>query len=306
MARLGSQVGLPAGRTVTVTSASARFPIAITSTSRTPIHAVLVVSGPDLTSSTVPERRAQARHDQPHHPRAHAHFGRFQPAAAASVPGRARPTGTRRADDEVHGDIGGRDRAHRWRRRLPRLSGGSAPRGAGAAGAGRGMRRASCKHPKWSGNPPREAQAPPLLRARATTDDLPGATAAHTAGDTGTRRAHRIRDHGIRAPAGPASRRRRRSVGTVAVPTGARHRYGLCRGRDARFACHRPAADSRRHLRPRVLEPVRLVQPRQQHAEHRPRPRARRDPDGHLRAGVRLPPHQRAPNTRPSSRSRPC
>jgi len=51
MLRLGSQLGLPAGRTVTVTSASARFPIAITSSSRTPIHAILVVSGQDLSSS---------------------------------------------------------------------------------------------------------------------------------------------------------------------------------------------------------------------------------------------------------------
>ena len=52
MARLGSQIGLPSGRVVTVTSASARFPIAITSSSATPLHAVLVVSGPDLTSSS--------------------------------------------------------------------------------------------------------------------------------------------------------------------------------------------------------------------------------------------------------------
>ena len=49
--RMGSQLGLPAGRTVTVTSASARFPIAITSSSRTPIHAILVISGQDLSSS---------------------------------------------------------------------------------------------------------------------------------------------------------------------------------------------------------------------------------------------------------------
>lgn len=52
MARLGSQVGLPAGRTVTVTSASARFPIAITSTATSPLHAMLAVSGPDLSSAT--------------------------------------------------------------------------------------------------------------------------------------------------------------------------------------------------------------------------------------------------------------
>ena len=52
MQDLGSQLGLPAGRTVTVTSSSARFPIAITSNSKTPIHAVLAVSGPELTSSS--------------------------------------------------------------------------------------------------------------------------------------------------------------------------------------------------------------------------------------------------------------
>jgi hypothetical protein len=36
---------------VTVTSSSARFPIAITSSSKSPVHAVLVISGPDLASS---------------------------------------------------------------------------------------------------------------------------------------------------------------------------------------------------------------------------------------------------------------
>jgi len=47
---LGSELSLPTGKTVTVTSSSARFPIAITSGSRTPLHAILVVSGTDLTS----------------------------------------------------------------------------------------------------------------------------------------------------------------------------------------------------------------------------------------------------------------
>lgn len=51
MRTLGSRLGLPAGRTVTVTSSSARFPIAITSSSKSPVHAVLVISGPDLASS---------------------------------------------------------------------------------------------------------------------------------------------------------------------------------------------------------------------------------------------------------------
>lgn len=50
--KLGSELNLPPGRTVTVTSSSARFPIAITSTSRTPLHVILLVSGPNLTSST--------------------------------------------------------------------------------------------------------------------------------------------------------------------------------------------------------------------------------------------------------------
>jgi hypothetical protein len=53
MLALGSRLGLPAGRTVTVTSSSARFPIAITSSYKSPVHAVLVISGPDLTSSRV-------------------------------------------------------------------------------------------------------------------------------------------------------------------------------------------------------------------------------------------------------------
>ena len=52
MRKLGSELGLPAGRTVTVTSSSARFPIAITSSSKTPIHAVLAISGQDLSSSS--------------------------------------------------------------------------------------------------------------------------------------------------------------------------------------------------------------------------------------------------------------
>ncbi|MGA2529423.1 MAG: DUF6049 family protein [Acidimicrobiales bacterium] len=52
MLRLGAQLGLPTGRTVTVTSSSARFPIAITSSSRTAVHAVLVISGQDLSSAT--------------------------------------------------------------------------------------------------------------------------------------------------------------------------------------------------------------------------------------------------------------
>jgi len=52
MDKLGSELSLPAGRTVTVTSSSARLPIAITSTSRTPLHVILLVSGPNLTSST--------------------------------------------------------------------------------------------------------------------------------------------------------------------------------------------------------------------------------------------------------------
>lgn len=51
MRELGSDLGLPAGRTVTVTSSSARFPIAITSSYRTPVHAVLAISGTDLSSS---------------------------------------------------------------------------------------------------------------------------------------------------------------------------------------------------------------------------------------------------------------
>ena len=52
MGKLGSGLSLPAGRTVTVTSSSARFPIAITSTSRTPLHVILLVSGPNLTTPT--------------------------------------------------------------------------------------------------------------------------------------------------------------------------------------------------------------------------------------------------------------
>jgi len=52
MHRTGSLLTLPTGRTVTVTSSSARFPIAITSLSRTPLHVNLVISGANLTSST--------------------------------------------------------------------------------------------------------------------------------------------------------------------------------------------------------------------------------------------------------------
>jgi hypothetical protein len=52
MDKLGSELSLPAGRTVTVTSSSARLPIAITSAARTPLHVILLVSGPNLTSST--------------------------------------------------------------------------------------------------------------------------------------------------------------------------------------------------------------------------------------------------------------
>jgi hypothetical protein len=52
MDRLGSELSLPPGRTVTVTSSSARFPIAITSGSRTPLQVILAVSGANLTSST--------------------------------------------------------------------------------------------------------------------------------------------------------------------------------------------------------------------------------------------------------------
>ena len=52
MQKLGSDLGLPSGRTVTVTASAARFPIAITSSSKTPIHAVLAISGQDLSSSS--------------------------------------------------------------------------------------------------------------------------------------------------------------------------------------------------------------------------------------------------------------
>lgn len=51
MRKLDSKLSLPAGRTVTVTSSPARFPIAIASGSRTPLHAILVISGANLTSS---------------------------------------------------------------------------------------------------------------------------------------------------------------------------------------------------------------------------------------------------------------
>jgi len=49
---IGAGLSLPAGRTVTVTSASARIPIAITSRSKTPVHVTLVISGANLTSPT--------------------------------------------------------------------------------------------------------------------------------------------------------------------------------------------------------------------------------------------------------------
>jgi hypothetical protein len=49
---LGSRLSLPSGRTVTVTSSSARFPIAVTSNSRAPLHLTLVISGSNLTSAT--------------------------------------------------------------------------------------------------------------------------------------------------------------------------------------------------------------------------------------------------------------
>ncbi len=52
MHKLGSELGLPSGRTVTVTASSARFPIAITSGSKTPVHVVLAISGQDLSSSS--------------------------------------------------------------------------------------------------------------------------------------------------------------------------------------------------------------------------------------------------------------
>ena len=74
---------------MTVTSSSARFPIAITSSSTTPLHAVLVVSGPELTSSSYLDVVLKRGHDQLHRPRAHTHLGRFEPAAAASVARRA-------------------------------------------------------------------------------------------------------------------------------------------------------------------------------------------------------------------------
>ena len=49
-ADIGSELSLPANRTITVTSSSARFPIAVTSSSPTPLHVVLVISGPKLSS----------------------------------------------------------------------------------------------------------------------------------------------------------------------------------------------------------------------------------------------------------------
>jgi hypothetical protein len=52
MGKLDSKLSLPTGRTVTVTSSSARFPIAITSGSKTPLHVILLVSGANLTSPT--------------------------------------------------------------------------------------------------------------------------------------------------------------------------------------------------------------------------------------------------------------
>lgn len=47
---LGSELSMPANRIVTVTASSARFPIAVSSSSSTPLHVVLVISGPKLTS----------------------------------------------------------------------------------------------------------------------------------------------------------------------------------------------------------------------------------------------------------------
>ena len=52
MRLIGAGLSLPTGRTVTVTSASARIPIAITSRSKTPVHATLVISGANLSSPT--------------------------------------------------------------------------------------------------------------------------------------------------------------------------------------------------------------------------------------------------------------
>lgn len=53
MHALGSELTLPSGRTVTVTSSSARFPISITSSSRTSLHVMLVISGQNLTEPTM-------------------------------------------------------------------------------------------------------------------------------------------------------------------------------------------------------------------------------------------------------------
>ena len=51
MNTLGSELSLPPGHTVTVTSSSARFPIAITSGATTSLQVILKVSGPNLTST---------------------------------------------------------------------------------------------------------------------------------------------------------------------------------------------------------------------------------------------------------------
>ena len=168
MHKLGSELGLPSGRTVTVTSSSARFPIAITSGSETPVHVILAISGPDLSSSSAIPRRAQARHDELHRPRAHTHLGRFEPAAAAPLADGRLELRTRRAHDPVHGDLGCRDRAHR-RAQLPSCSSGGSGRhrGVGAAArAAHGRPTAAIELGNGSGTRPREAQAAPLLRPR--------------------------------------------------------------------------------------------------------------------------------------------
>ena len=52
MRSLGSMLSLPAARTFTVTSSSARFPITVTSKSPATLHVVLSISGPKLSSPT--------------------------------------------------------------------------------------------------------------------------------------------------------------------------------------------------------------------------------------------------------------
>jgi hypothetical protein len=51
MAQLRSKLALPTRRIVTATSSSAKFPVAIASASKTPVHAVLTVSGANLAAS---------------------------------------------------------------------------------------------------------------------------------------------------------------------------------------------------------------------------------------------------------------